>query len=71
MTAMYEIASIRKHQPSPTAAMISPPIDGPMIRLAFTIVELSAMALGRSAGSSTICTTNDWRAGVSNALMMP
>ena len=42
-----------------------------MIRLPFTIVELSAMALGRCARSSTISTTNDWRAGVSNALMIP
>ena len=51
--------------------MMMPPIDGPMIRLAFTIDELSAMAFGRSARSSTISTTNDWRAGVSKALMIP
>ena len=60
-----------KHQPSPTAAMITPPIDGPMIRLPFTIDEFSAMAFGRSARSSTISTTNACRAGVSKALMMP
>jgi hypothetical protein len=71
ITARYEMASIMKHHPSPTAAMMMPPIEGPMILLPFTIVELSAMAFGRSAGSSTICTTNDWRAGVSNELMIP
>ena len=42
---------------SPTAAMITPPIDGPITRLRFTIDELSAMALGRSARSPTISTT--------------
>ena len=60
-----------KHQPSPTAAMTTPPMLGPMIRLAFTIDELRAMALGRSARSSTISTTNAWRPGVSKVLMMP
>ena len=47
MTAMYEMASIMKHQPSPNAAISTPPIDGPMMRLPFTIVELSAIAFGR------------------------
>ena len=60
-----------KHHPSPTSAISTPPIDGPSIRLRFTIMELSAIALGRSAGSSSISTTNAWRAGVSNALMTP
>ena len=46
-------------------------MEGPRIRLAFTIDELSAMALGRSARSSIIVTTNAWRAGVSNALITP
>ena len=41
-------ASIAKHQPSPTAAMSIPPIDGPMMRLPLTIDELSAIAFGRS-----------------------
>ena len=51
--------------------MSTPPIDGPMIRLPLTIDEFSAIAFGRSARSSTISTTNAWRAGVSNALMTP
>ena len=51
--------------------MITPPMDGPMMRLPFTIDEFSAMAFGRSARSSTISTTNAWRAGVSKALMTP
>ena len=42
-----------------------------MMRDALNIVEFSAIALGRSAGSSTISTTNAWRAGVSNALITP
>ncbi len=46
-------------------------MEGPRIRLAFTIEELSAMALGRSARSSIMVTTNAWRAGVSNALITP
>ena len=70
-TAPYEMASIMKHHPSPAAAMITPPTDGPMMRLAFTIDELSAIAFGRSSRSSIICTTNAWRAGVSNALITP
>jgi len=36
-----------------------------------TMEELMAMALPRSARSSTICTMKDWRPGMSNALMMP
>ena len=71
ITAMYEIASSRKHQPSPKAAISTPPIDGPRMRLPLTIVELRAMALDRCARSSTISTTNDCRAGVSKALMIP
>ena len=71
MTAAYDTVSRAKHQPSPTAAMSRPPIAGPIMRLPLTSDELSAMALGRSARSSTIWTTNDWRAGVSNALTTP
>jgi len=41
------------------------------MRLAFTIDELRAIALGRSARSSTISTTKACRAGVSKALTTP
>ena len=51
--------------------MITPPMLGPRMRLAFTIEELRAMALGRSARSSIISTTKDCRAGVSNELITP
>jgi len=44
---------------------------GPTRRAMFTIEELMAIALARSRLSSTICTMNDWRPGMSNALMMP
>ena len=40
---------MRKHQPSPTAAITSPAIAGPMRRAPFAIDELMAMALLRSA----------------------
>ncbi len=65
------MASIMKHHPSPNAAINTPPIDGPMMRLPFTIDELSAMAFGKCCRSSTIWTTNDCRAGVSKALITP
>ncbi len=37
----------------------------------FTMVELSAIAFGRSSRASTISTTNACRAGVSNAFTSP
>ncbi len=71
ITATYETASTAKHQPSPTAAMSTPAIDGPRMREALTIEELRAMAFGRSSRSSTISTTKACRAGVSKALISP
>ena len=71
ITATYETASIAKHHASPTAAITRPATAGPTIRLPLTMDEFSAMAFGKSARSSTICTTNAWRAGVSNALITP
>ena len=53
------------------AAISIPASDGPISRAMFTIDELMAMALPRSARSSTICTMNDCRPGMSKALMMP
>jgi hypothetical protein len=60
----------RKHQPSPTAATSSPATAGPTTRAPLNIEELSAMALTRSS-RPTISTTNDCRAGMSNALVTP
>ena len=51
--------------------MSTPAIDGPRSRAPLTIEELRAMALGRSARSSTISTTKACRAGMSNALITP
>jgi len=63
--------STRKHHASLDAAITMPASEGPMSRATFTMDELIAMALPRSARSSTICTMNDWRPGMSNALMTP
>ena len=63
--------SIRKHQPSLVAAINIPASDGPINRAMFTIDELIAIALPRSARSPTISTMNDCRPGMSNALTMP
>jgi len=63
--------SIKKHQPSLETAISMPASDGPTSRAMLTMDELMAMAFDRSRRSSTICTMNDWRPGMSNALMMP
>ena len=55
---MLDSASMAKHQPSPIIAIKLPPMAGPTTRLPFTIVELSAMAFDRPAGSSSMLTTN-------------
>src|SRR6185437_15570064 len=49
-----QMPSMRKHHPSPNAAMMKPPIAGPIRRAPLTIEELMAMALARSLRSSTI-----------------
>jgi len=56
---------------SATAAMMPPAMIGPISRAVFTRNEFSAMALGRSAGSSSIWTMNDWRVGTSNPRTRP
>ena len=63
--------STRKHQPSLVAAISRPASEGPMRRAMLTMEELMAMALPRSRLSSTMWTMNDWRPGMSNALMRP
>ena len=61
----------RKHIPSPAYATRRPAIAGPMSRDPLKSPEFSAMALPRSARSSTIWMTKDCRAGISKALIMP
>ena len=50
--------------------MTSPPIAGPMIRLALNIAAERPMALDMS-GLPTSSTANAWRTGISKALQMP
>ena len=69
-TATYESALSQKQPPSPTVASSTPATAGPTMRAVLNAAELSAMALPRSS-FPTISTTNDCRAGRSNALMMP
>ena len=70
MTATYDRPLRMKHHPSPTAATRTPATAGPSMRAAFTIDELSAIALGRSS-RVTISMTNDCRVGMSNAFTTP
>ena len=71
ITATYEMPSIRKQYPSPTAAMMTPPSDGPISRPALIMELFSAIALDKSSRRSTSFTTNDCRVGTSNALISP
>ena len=48
--------------------MMIAPMLGPMTRARLKPLELSAIAPGRSS-RPTSSMTNDWRAGISNALM--
>src|SRR6185437_2045577 len=59
-----------KHQDRPRPAMIAPPMLGPTTRAMLNPLELSAIAPGRSS-RPTSSTTNDWRAGISKALITP
>ncbi len=60
----------RKQIGTPTAAITSPAIAGPITADALKTEELSAIAFMRSC-RPTISMTNDWRAGTSNTLMAP
>jgi hypothetical protein len=70
MTARNDKPLMKKHQAVPTVTNSIPPSAGPMTRAPLNIIELRAMALGRSS-RPTISTTNDWRAGPSKALTRP
>ena len=61
---------MRKAQPVPKVAMVTPATAGPTICAALNEVELSATALDRSA-SSTRSDTKVWRAGASKAVAQP
>ena len=62
---------IKKQIPSFVRAISIPAIDGPSNLAALTIEEFKAIALARYFFFSTISIKNDWRAGVSQALIEP
>ena len=61
---------MKKHHAVPTVANKIPPSAGPMMRAPLNIIELTAMAFGKSS-RPTISTTNACRAGPSKALITP
>lgn len=71
MTATNVTPLSRKHGPSPTIAITTPAREGPTRRAPLTRNEFRAMALGRSSRDLSIWTTNDWRIGMSKALIRP
>ena len=70
MTGMKLRPSMRKHMAMPTFAMRKPAIDGPMMRAQLKAELLSEMAFIRSS-RLVISMTNDCRAGMSNAMVIP
>ncbi len=69
-TATKLAALARKHTPTPTVAISTPPMAGPTARAAFTVTEFSVMAL-RSSSLPTISRTKACRAEFSKALFRP
>ena len=69
-TAAKLAAFSRKQTPMPAVAMTIPPMAGPTARAAFTVTELSVIAL-RNSSLPTISRTNDCRAEFSKALFSP
>ncbi len=67
---MYDSPSTRNAQPKPTVITSRPASAGPKMRDAVIAALLRLTALFMSA-SGTISTTNDRRAGLSNATVMP
>ena len=70
MTAMKLIALSAKHVPTPTDAISTPAIAGPMTRVALLRLELSAIALG-SSDRPTSWIIIAWRVGLLNAMIVP
>ena len=69
-TAAKETALIRKTQPAPTAAVMSPATAGPTMRARLKDAEFSATAFDRF-GPPTSCDTKVCRAGASKAAATP
>ena len=63
--------SIRKHQPSPTAAMTIPAMAGPIEARRVHHRRVQRNGIPEVLAASTICTTNACRAGMSKALIIP
>ena len=70
MTAMKLRPSSRKHMAMPTCAMRNPAIDGPMMRAQLKAELLSEIAFIKSS-RLVISITNDCRAGMSKAIVIP
>ena len=69
-TARNETAFAAKHQPTPTAAITTPPSAGPTMRPRLNSVELSATAFG-SSSRPTIWNVMLCRAGASRTSAVP
>ncbi len=69
-TATKLAALTRKHTPTPTVAISTPPMAGPTALAALTVTEFSVIAL-RSSSLPTISRTKACRVEFSNALFRP
>ena len=70
ITARKLAALAAKHQPTPTAAMTSPPMPGPKIRDALNRLELRATAF-ESSRRPTMRNVSACRAGPSRTMIVP
>src|SRR5215472_18053518 len=70
MAARYDTALSRKQSGTPTTAIRTPAIEGPMTAAEFQIEELSAIAFIRSS-RPTISIANACRVGTSTTGIMP
>ena len=70
ITAMYETPSIANDHPKPATSMTTPASAGPTIRdpIISALFKLTAFC---TWSSGTISTTNERRAGLSNAVANP
>ena len=69
-TAPNDTALSAKQMPSPTSAISTPAIVGPMMRAMLNIIELSEIAWRRSS-RPTMSSVMDWRDGMSKELIRP
>ena len=70
MTGRKLTPSQKKQSAMPRCAMRNPAMDGPTMRAQLNAELLSEIAFIKSA-RLVISMTNDWRAGISNAIVIP